>query len=252
MLEREQLPVDVVRRRRALELLEVLREPVAGELFLDFDGRLELALVVLDALFHPGERLERRFLGERRHRVVDALLRLRATLAGDEQILLALRFLDLVVQIAQRVLELFGLELVLLPRLRQLLAVRVVLGLAHERLLGEIVAVLRDREPRLVLPVGALLELGVGLVAQPLLVGDRRGDLLLRLGKLRPHVRDDLIQHLLGIFGPRDQVVDVRPQQGRKTIEKAHGQRASRYVPISRRCDASDTVMPSYAARNSS
>ena len=147
----------------------------------------------------------------------------RATLARDEEILLALGLFDLVVQIAERVLELFRLDAVLLPRLLELLAVGHVLALAHERLLGEIVAPFLDGEHRLVLPVVRLLEFGVGLVAQALLVGDGRGDLLLRLGELRPHVDENLVEHLLGIFGPRDQIVDVRPQQGRETIEDAHG-----------------------------
>ena len=97
------------------------------------------------------------------------------------------------------------------------------LALPHERLLGEIVATFLDREHRLLLPILRLAKLGVGLIAQPLLVGDRRRDLLLGLGELRPHVDQNLRQHLLGIFGPRDQIVDVRPQQGREPIENAHG-----------------------------
>ena len=100
---------------------------------------------------------------------------------------------------------------------------RNVLALPHERLLGEIVATFLDREHRLLLPIRRLAILGVGLIAQPLLVGDRRGHLLFGLGQLRPHVDQNLVEHLLGVFGPRDQVVDVRPQQGRQPIEYAHG-----------------------------
>ena len=51
------------------------------------------------------------------------------------------------------------------------------------------------------------------------------------------------VEHLLGVFGPRDQIVDVRAEERRKTIEESHAQRASRNVPISRRCDARATVM---------
>jgi hypothetical protein len=51
----------------------------------------------------------------------------------------------------------------------------------------------------------------VGLITQSLLVGDRRGDLLFRFRQLPSHVDEDLVEHLLGIFRPRDQVVDVRP-----------------------------------------
>jgi len=146
-----------------------------------------------------------------------------ASLAGEEQILLALGFFDLVVQIAQRVLELLRLEAVLLPRLLELLSMREVLALAHERLFGEIVAPFLDREHRLLLPVLRLAEFRVRLIAKTFLVGDRRRDLLLCLGELAAHVDQNLRQHLLGVFGPRDQVIDVRPQQGRESVEYAHG-----------------------------
>src|SRR5438477_537930 len=109
LLERQQLHVDAAGGGALLELLEVLGKPVTRELFLDLDRRLELSLAVLDALFHPSERLERRLLRQRRHRLVDALLRLSTALTRDEQILLALGLFDLVVQIAQRILELLGL-----------------------------------------------------------------------------------------------------------------------------------------------
>ena len=99
-------------------------------------------------------------------------------------------------------------------------AVRDVLALAHERLLGEVVAAFLDREHRALLPVRACLILGVGLVAQTLFVGDRGGHLLLGLDELRPHVDQDLVQHLLGVFGPGDQIVDVRPQEGRESDRK--------------------------------
>ena len=99
---------------------------------------------------------------------------------------------------------------------------RHVLALPHERLLREIVAAFLDREHRLLLPIVRLTELGVRLIAQSLLVGDRRRHLLLGLGQLRPHVDQDLRQHLLGIFRPRDQIVDVRPQQARESIENTH------------------------------
>ena len=100
---------------------------------------------------------------------------------------------------------------------------RHVLGLAHERLLGEIVAAFLNGEHRAPLPILRLLELGVGLVAQALLVGDRRGDLLLGLHELAAHVDENLRQHLLGIFGPRDEIVDVALEERGKAIENAHG-----------------------------
>ena len=47
-------------------------------------------------------------------------------------------------------------------------------------------------------------------------------DLLFRLGQLPLHVDDQLVQHLLGVFGPGDQVVDVRPHQGGQTVKDPH------------------------------
>src|SRR6185503_6990456 len=82
--------------------------------------------------------------------------------------------------------------------------------------------------------------------------GDGSGHLLLRLHQLLPHVDDDLIQHLLGVFRRGDQIIDVRLQKRCETIEDTHAQRSSRYAANSRRCDASASVMLSYAARNSS
>ena len=64
LLELNQTHVDIRRRRAALELLELTRQRVAGELFIDLDRCLELPFTLLDALFHPRERLERRLLGK--------------------------------------------------------------------------------------------------------------------------------------------------------------------------------------------
>src|SRR3954469_23782108 len=97
------------------------------------------------------------------------------------------------------------------------------LALAQERLLGEVVAILAYREYGALLPLLRLLVLGVGLIAQTLLVGNGGSDLLLGLDELLPHVDQDLIQHLLGVFGPRDQVVDVRPQHLRQSVDDTHG-----------------------------
>jgi hypothetical protein len=97
-----------------------------------------------------------------------------------------------------------------------------VLALAQERLLGEVVAVLADGEYRALLPVVRQPELGVGLVLQALLVGDGRGHLLLGLDQLAVHVGDQLVEHLLGVFGRGDQVVDVRANDAGEAVEDAH------------------------------
>ena len=53
------------------------------------------------------------------------------------------------------------------------------------------------------LPFLRLLKLLRGLVLKTLLVGDGRGDLLLRFHQLRAHVDNDLVQHLLGLLPKR-------------------------------------------------
>ena len=117
----------------------------------------------------------------------------------------------------------FASSILSFPRLLELLAVRDVLALPHERLFGEIVAPFLDGEHCLLLPIAGLLELRVGLIAQPLFVGDGCRHLLLGLRELTSHVNQNLVEHFLGIFGPRDQVIDVRPQEGREPIEYSHG-----------------------------
>ena len=64
---------------------------------------------------------------------------------------------------------------------------------------------------------------GVVLLLQPLLVGDRDRDLLLRLDQLLLHLEQHLVQHLLRIFGLRDEVVEVRLDQRPESRKDSHG-----------------------------
>ena len=52
---------------------------------------------------------------------------------------------------------------------------------------------------------------------------DRHRDLLLGLGELLAHVQNDLIQHLLGILRPSDQIIDVGPDDRGEFGKDAHG-----------------------------
>jgi hypothetical protein len=69
--------------------------------------------------------------------------------------------------------------------------------------------------------VGHLL---LELLREPLLVGDRRSDLLLRLDELVVHVQNDLVQHLLRVFGFADEIVQVRFDELGEAAEDAHDQ----------------------------
>ena len=54
------------------------------------------------------------------------------------------------------------------------------------------------------------------------LVGDGDRDGFFGLDKLLLHVEEDLVEHLLGIFGPIDQVVEIRFDEGAESRKYAH------------------------------
>src|SRR5262249_2295471 len=74
----------------------------------------------------------------------------------------------------------------------------------------------------LALPLLRLRDLLVPLLLEALLVADRHGDLLLRLDELVLHVDEDLVEHLLRVFGLRDQIVQVRPDQRAQPRKDPH------------------------------
>ena len=221
------------------------------ELLLELGRGDRLPLGGLDLLGHPLERLEGALVRHARHRLLDPLLGLGPLGPRDQDVLLPLGLFDLVVELAERELELLGLRLVLEPGLVQLLGALEVLVVADQRLLGEVVAALLHREHRPALPVLRLLlhRLGVGL--ELLLVRDGGGHLLLGLGQLGLHVQDQLVQHLLRVLGPGDQVVDVRPHHRGQTIEDSHGLTFPGTGASAPRCEASASVIESKLASNS-
>jgi hypothetical protein len=171
--------------------------------------RLGLGLDALDLLFDALEGVEGALVLEAGHRLLDGPLGVGPGGARDDQVLLALGLLDLVVEHPQGALELIDRGLLLLPLLFVLLVELVVLLLALERLLREAVVALADGEHGPALPLGGVGALLLGLLREVLLVGDGNGDLLLRVDELTVHLEDDLVQHLLGVFGPADQVIEV-------------------------------------------
>src|SRR5947208_1655933 len=100
--------------------LELLEQRVARQILVHLGRRDELALFVLDLLRHLLERLERALVADRRHRFLNALVRLGTLLARDQDVLLALGFLDPIVELAQRYVELVRFLAVLAPRIVQL------------------------------------------------------------------------------------------------------------------------------------
>src|SRR6185312_529393 len=187
-----------------------------------------LSLVLLDLLFHARERVERRLVGHRRHGFRNTLLRFGTTLPREQQCLLAVCFFDVVVQITKRILEAIGFLLVRLPCHLHLLAARDVLVPPHERLLGQLVAPFLDGKHRAPLPLLGLAQLAHRLVFEALLIGDRGSDLLLGSHELRPHVGDDLGQHLVRLLYSRDRGVHVCAKETRYAFKDAHADRIGR------------------------
>src|SRR2546429_8126733 len=116
-LELDQLLIGV---RLHFQGLELLYEGIAREVLVHLGRRDQLALLVLDLLGHALERRERALVADRGHGFLDALVRLGALLPRDQDVLLALRLLDPIVQLAERQLELLGFLAMLHPRLVQL------------------------------------------------------------------------------------------------------------------------------------
>src|SRR6266487_6985718 len=218
-LELDQLLIGVRLHFQALELLD---EGIAREVLVHLGRRDQLALLVLDLLGHALERLEHALVADRGHGFLDALVRLGALLPRDQDVLLALRLLDPIVQLAERQLELLGFLAMLHPRLVQLHRALRVLVVTQQGLLREVVPPLLHRQHGPALPILGALLLGVHLRRETLLVRDGRRHLLFGLRQLTAHVDDQLVQHLFRILGTVDQVVDVRPDQRRETVKDSH------------------------------
>ncbi len=202
--------------------LELLLQVVAGEFLGQLGFGQLLALDFLDLRRHPLEVLEGALVRHRGHGPLNALRRLGTLLTGHQQILFALRLFDLVVESAERRLECFRLGLVTDPRFMQRLRGLHVLVLPHQRLLGQVVAVLLHAEHRPLLPLFRLFLFFFDLSCQLLLISDRRRHFLFRLCQLTPHVGDQLIQDLLRVFRAVDEIVDVRFEQRTQAIKDPH------------------------------
>src|SRR5690606_35728952 len=220
LLEHEQALVHVV---GDLEPGELAFERVAGERLADLGGGERAPLGLLDPLGHAVEGLEGGAVGEACHGFVDPLLRLRALLLGDEEVLLALGLLDLVVQLAQRILQLLRLHRLALPGLLERGGALGVLLLPQQRLAREVVAALAHGEHRAVLPLCGLPALLLDLRLELALIRDGDGDLLLGARELLAHVDDHLVENLLRVLTAGDRVVDVGADEQGQSLQDAHG-----------------------------
>ena len=106
------------------------------------------------------------------------------------------------------------------------------LAAPNERLLGQLVLILLNRQHRSSLPVLRFLQLLPGLVLKALFVGDGGRDLLLRLYELRAHVENDLVEHLLGLLELGNHCVDVRAEEHCDSVENIHDRCWERFLNL--------------------
>ena len=152
------------------------------------------------------------------------LLSLRRLGTGLEHVLLRLGLSDLSLQRHQALLQ--GLHLSVLcldlgiQRCGGLLE-----GLATaQRLTGQVLFALLQGQLGTFVP-GFRLRLGLfGLVAEPLLAGDRHGHRLAQLHQVRLHVGDGLIKDLGWILQTTDGGVGIGAHQSAQPVEEAHGE----------------------------
>ena len=172
-----------------------------------------------------GRRIER---GEDDDRFGDLPLRSRPALARDQGVASTERRLVLGLELPQLVLQLgHGLGLH-----AKLLAVDgrvfLVVPLAAKRLAREVILAGGDGSLRLAAPfLGQLLGLG-GVELELLLLRDHGRDLGASHRDAFLHVAQDLIDHLLRVFGAVDQIVDVCPDQPRQPVHHS----CHRFPPI--------------------
>ena len=203
----------VGRRLLALQRLEALRQRVALQLAGQLLVGLGLGLDGLDLFGHAVEGIERRRIGQARHRVLDGLLSLGPLLPRNQDVPLALGLFNLVVEHTQLALELLDSVLLMDPLLLKLGRQLLVLLGAGEGLFGQLIVASLHREHGLALPVLAMALLLIPLLFQALFVPDSHRNLFFRLDELRLHVDEDLVEHLLGVLGLGDQIVQVRLDQ---------------------------------------
>ncbi len=94
--------------------------------------------------------------------------------------------------------------------------------LSDQSLLREVVLAFLHGQHRAVLPLTHLFDFAVELRSELTLVRDGRRDFPLGLRELIAHIQNDLIQHLFRVFGPGDEIVDVRFYDRRKLRKDAH------------------------------
>ncbi len=182
---------------------------VSGQFGLGLAERFSALYLALHAI----KRLRARSVPHRHTRVAGLVQRPGAAMLGDQHVALGLRLGQLLLQLPQCRLEVFhlgGLVGHLVPKVRRQ-------GSIAEGSLNrgsrQIVLLLVHRQFGLANPVGGFLLVLLLLLFEQMLVGDRDRHLGLHLQQLILHIENHLLDHLLGLLGLVDDVVEIGPHQ---------------------------------------
>ena len=131
----------------------------------------------------------------------------------DQQIGLTPCLGELLLEAAQRGLQIFDLRLLIVDLLGEALAQIAIAFHPLQGDAGEVILFLVHGQLRFAHPFGDFIFVLFLFFLQQVLVGNRDCDLRLDLEKLVLHVEDNLLDHFLRVFGLVDQVVQIGPEQ---------------------------------------
>ena len=187
------------------------RQPVLHGISGQFGLGLAQGFVALHLALHAVERVGVRSVAHRQARVAGLVQRPGAAMLRDQHIALGLRFGQLLLQLAQRRFQVLHLHGLVGHLVREVLGQ----GLIAERSLNgrsrQIVLLLIHRQFGLANPLGRFLLVLLLLLFEQVLVGDRDRHLRLHLQQLILHVENHLLDHLFGLLGLVDDIVEIRP-----------------------------------------
>jgi hypothetical protein len=142
-----------------------------------------------------------------------------AAVLRDQQIGFGVGLGQLLIEIAQRRLQILDLGFLIFELLREVRAQVAITFDAEQSGAGQVVLLFVDGELGLAHPFLDFVVVFEFLFFEQMLVGDGDGDLRFDLQELVVHVEDDLLDHLFGLLSFVDQVVEVGPDQGGNAFE---------------------------------
>ena len=137
----------------------------------------------------------------------------RAAMFGGERFGFGARFDQLLVELAERGFQILHLHRLVAGLLAEARGDLLKAKRAFQRGAGQVLLLLIEREFGLLHELLLFGEVLVALGGEQVVVGDGDGHLRFHLHELVLHVEDHLFEHLLGVFGPIDEVIEIGPQK---------------------------------------